>query len=154
MPQDKRLYHTTIIPCVTPPYISFNIGVTHGIIVVCHNLLSCGIYTTQVSQLHGLHPWRTCCIYTTVPESLLLTSEWISGIPDISTPSCCLCHCVTFTDHRKRKKLSSVCCGETRDVLVVTQRHKQQDGVLTSIPKLTISFLVPSYICKFSGAAI
>ena len=37
---------------------------------------------------------------------------------DISTPSCCLCRCVTSTDHRKRKKLSSVCCAEARDVLM------------------------------------
>ena len=37
---------------------------------------------------------------------------------DIRTPSCCLCHCVTSTDHRKRKKLSSVCCAEARDVLM------------------------------------
>ena len=37
---------------------------------------------------------------------------------DISTPSCCLCRCVTSTDLRKRKKLSSVCCAEARDVLM------------------------------------
>ena len=37
---------------------------------------------------------------------------------DISTPSCCLCRCVTTTDLRKRKKLSSVCCAEARDVLM------------------------------------
>ena len=48
MPQDKRLWHTTIIPCVTSPYISLNKGATHGIIVVCRNLLSCGIYTALV----------------------------------------------------------------------------------------------------------
>ena len=28
-------------------------GLTHGIIVVCHNLLSCGIYTALVSLVFG-----------------------------------------------------------------------------------------------------
>ena len=43
MPQDKRLWHTTIIPRVTPRCRE----VTQGIIIyiiICHNLLSCGIY--------------------------------------------------------------------------------------------------------------
>ena len=45
MPQDKGLGHTTIIPRVTPIF-KRNVGRGYAwyYIVVCHNLLSCGIY--------------------------------------------------------------------------------------------------------------
>ena len=42
-----------VIPCVTPPYIFYWYGVTHGITVVCHHPLSCYIYTVLVSLIFG-----------------------------------------------------------------------------------------------------
>ena len=53
MPQDKRLWHTTIISCVTSILIRDVGRVMHGIIVLCHDLLSCGIYTALVSLVFG-----------------------------------------------------------------------------------------------------
>ena len=39
---NQPIVTTSGLACVTFPYIPFNMGVMHGIIAVCHNLLYCG----------------------------------------------------------------------------------------------------------------
>ena len=62
MPQDKRLWHTTIIPC-EPPH--FNMGLWYYcciviIMVLLLYLLSCGIYHPSLSAFILIKMFYTC----------------------------------------------------------------------------------------------
>ena len=78
MPQDKRLIN----------YISMGVTVMHGIIVVCYNVLSCGIYTVLVSLVFGtaIPTSFSILFYTLIYSSPVIISPIIMNSLKLQNP--------------------------------------------------------------------
>ena len=67
MLQDKRLWHTTIIPCIIPPYSSFNMGLRMILLLpsrskakVCQHIM-CGT-PEEVVHIKTFHAYQRLCV--------------------------------------------------------------------------------------------